>query len=408
VLVSALQSRNIHYKKWALILFVTLYGSTIILGPGSDGATHLKRVVFMYSDMTVTQYFDGFADIIMLKNNTQFQDDLYIHTLSYITQSVFKSPHLFFVIVSMVYGYFFAGSMLRLFQMFPTYKKSILFFGLGVVFISWFNVDAMQSVRTVTGFWVLFYGFISFYRTGENKYRLLTFTAPLFHIAWFIMAIPAWVVLLAGNRKVTYSIMLLASFFVTLVGPEQVSEPISMTEVGQERLEGYQIDEARDIDYALDVYGASRWYKQYAAAGLQHWAILIILFTCLIFGTYFNSMNIIESSFLSAGILFITLSNTSWYIYALTNRSQEAGAVFILAAVLLYWQRSREQDKPIGFNLWQRSMITIAMIIFMPYLIFKLANFIQYFSIFMFLFPFLPWFSEDLAISVREFLGYFL
>ena len=158
------------FKRRLLIVFITIYGSIITLSDSQDGVVHWNNVYSHYLDLSFTQFSVELGNILTFNSNTSIHvnDDPYIHILSYFTGTVLGLPGLFFVFVSFIYAYFFAGSMIKLFYL--TQKKikySWTFYGLATVFILWKNIDGINTVRTWTGLWILFYACLSYYQTKK-------------------------------------------------------------------------------------------------------------------------------------------------------------------------------------------------------------------------------------------------
>ena len=373
-----------------------------------DGTRHLENVYEHYVGLSFVQFIDEIGDILLFRYNPELKGDLYIHVVSYLTGGLLGLPGLFFVVIAFVFGYFFAGSMFRLFQIFPTYKRSILFFNLAVVFILLMNIEKVNQIRTGTGLWILFYAFLSYQYTSKKKYLWLMLAPPLVHFGYFIMALPAWGVVWAGNRKMIYAALFFISFSTTLIAPQQATNQLSVTSLGERRVQAYEVEEQIGVDDRLENTKQLNWYARYGESGIVSWAVIVMAASFIIFGTYTKYMNIVESCLFSAGLLTKVLSNSTWFLYALTNRSDTIAIIFIMAALLLFWQRYYMNDIKLPIGKIHYSILAVCGFILAPYIIFKTAELIQVVNIFMFFAPFIPWFSEDFQISIREFLGYFL
>ena len=407
-LVSALKSGDRRYIKWIIVLFTVMYASTWDIEGIGDGTRHWQNVYNYYVGLSFSQFFQDVADILLFKTNHNINEDLYIHVISYFVGGVLSLPALFFVAVAFVYGYFFAGSMVKVFDVFPTYRRSILFMGIAILFIMLLNIKSMNTVRTWTGFWILFYACISYYKEGNVKYLWFMFVPPLFHIGFFVMAIPAWLVAFVNNRKLLFSMMFFISFGTVIINPGQAVNQLSRLEVGEEKVEGYYQEEERTTEETLEAYSKNRWYMQYEKIGIINWTVAVIASLFIITGRYFRDMDNLEASLFSIGILTKALSNSTWFLFAVANRSDTIAMLFILAAVLLYWQRKYLDDGKVNFNMTEKIVMYGAFLTFIPYYIFLLANTLEYFSILMFAFPFLGWISEDMKITVREFIGFII
>ena len=407
-LYAALRNGNRSYVRWVIFIFTIFYASTWDIEGIGDGSRHWQNVYDYYVGLNFGQFVADIGDILLFKNNPNINEDLYIHVISYLVGGILSLPGLFFIVVAMVYGYFFAGSMVKTFEIFPTYRRSILFLGIAIVFIMQLNIQSMNTVRTWTGFWILYYACISYYQSGRRKYIWLMFVPPFVHIGYFIMAIPAWIVVFARNRKLLYSILFFISFTTTIINPGQTINTLNELEVGKEKVHGYYQEEQTTVDQTLEYYEQSRWYVQYQKIGVLGWSIAVMAGLFIVSGRYFRDMNYLEASMFSVGIVTKVLSNSTWFLYAVANRSNAIAISFILAAILLYWQRKYVNEGGIRFSRLEKVVMYTTGITFLPYYVYLLSNTIEYLSALMFAFPFLAWISEDLKITVRELIGYFL
>lgn len=405
----AFQSRAPWLKRWALISFITFYGSIIILSQSNDGFRHQSRVYTDYYGMGFDVFFAEAFRILTLQQTVFAQEDLYIHTISFFCGSILSMPGVFFVFVAFVYAYFFVGSIFRLFTVFPKYRNGILFFGLAIVFLLWKNIEGINTVRTWTGLWVLFYACISYYQTRKTKYLFLMFAPPFIHVGYYAMAVPAWIVLFFGNYKMLYAILFSLSFSFTIINPTAVTRQLERTEVGATKVEGYYTENARSSLETLNarVLQNKAWYLRFYKAGIQDWGIAVVAVGMLLFGTYFRHMNFVESSLFSIGLLTKVLSNSTWFLTALNNRSAIVAGLFLLAPVLLLWQRGYfNQDQPRIKT--QRIVLNFGLLLLVPFMVYRVADLIYFVSVYIFAAPFIPWLDSALNMSIRETIGILL
>lgn len=399
-------SLDIKLKRRLMILFITIYGSIITISESADGYYHLQMVYLHYIDLPFTQFLSEVGDIFLFKTTSYVRGDLYVHVLSYFTGTLVRLPELFFVFASFVYAYFFTGSLISVFKSSETpIKYSRILVGLAIVFVLWKNIEGINSIRTWTGAWVLFYACINYYHTKQKKYLILMLTPSLFHLAYFIMAIPAWIVLVAGVRRKLYIAIFILSFGGTFINPQTAFKGLSQTEVGQEKVEGYDLSREDYIERKLSG-GESTWYKRLQVMGLQDWGINSLCFSCIFFLVYRKNMNYLESNLFSIGLLTIALSNSSWFIASLANRSATIAGIFILASVVLLLKRGHINE--IGFKKakWLKLCFTISFVFFIPFIFYQIASMIYFISFYMLLFPFIPWFTSDINYSIREFIDF--
>lgn len=397
------------YKRYLLIVFITIYGSIITISEGNDGYRHWQNVYLYYLDMPFTKFLAQIGDILLFKFNPEVKGDLYIHVLSYFTGTLLQLPGLFFVFVSFVYAYFFAGSMVKLFYL--TREKvgfSWLFYGFALVFILWKNIEGINTVRTWTGLWILFYACLSYYQTKKWKYILLMFVPPLVHIGFFVMAIPAWIVLVFGVRRKAYIVVFAFSFVATVFSPQTVNQELQETEVGANKVQAYSVEQEATSEEISEAYSSSTWYKRFYKLGFQTWAVNLLAFAFIIFLVYRNVMTPLESSLFSIGLLSIALSNSAWFLYALASRSSLVAGLFILATVVLLWRRGCFTPAYFNNKRYLKAAMVISLWLLVPFIFYKLADMIYYININMVAFPFIPWFTDKLDMSIREFISFVL
>jgi len=403
-LYQAFQHRSRALKQWALIAFITLYGSVITLTEGKDGYRHWQKVYDHYVGLKFSQFWNELLQIVTLSYNKEVSDDPYIHVLSYFVAGFLGAPGLFFTFVAFIYAYFFSKSLFRLFEVFPKFKYSKLFFGFAMVFLLWKSIEGINTVRTWTGLWILFYGSISYYQTGKKKYMLLMFVPPLIHIGYMAMALPAWGVLVLGVRRWLYAALFFLSFATTMINPDLVTNRISENKVGQSKVQGYYVEEEPTLQDALEVSQGKTWYKTIYTIGVQNWAVALVAATLIIFGAYFRDMTKLELYLFSIGIVTYAFANTTWFLYTVAERSNIIAGTFILAALLLMWQRAYFEQRTAKVKL-QRKMLFLAFILFIPFVVYRLADLIYFVSAFVFITPFLPWIDYGMNVSIREALG---
>ena len=333
-LIQGLKSNDRQYLRWMLTLFATIYASTFSIEGIGDGTRHWQGVYDYYVGLSFPKFWSDLGDIVFFRNNEFVNEDVYIHLLSYFTGSVLGLPQLFFVFVGFVYGYFFSGSMVKVFRCFPSPRKHFPYFVIAVYFIAILNLQSMNTVRTWTGFWVLFYATLQYHDTKRLKYLLLIFTAPLFHLGYFIMALPVWGVIFLPLKRYWIMVAYLASFSFSFVTPEFVTSRLQVLEVGAEKAHDYRAEEKATIASRTEKFSrdGSRWYRVYKKSGIMEWAVVGITLVFLLSGDYLRRMNSLEGLLFSAGLASKVLSNTSWFLYAVSNRSGAIASLFILAA----------------------------------------------------------------------------
>lgn len=406
-LVQVLRSRNRSYLRWMLTIFATIYASTFSIEGIGDGTRHWRRVYNYYVDLPFAQFRSDLADILLFRTNYFVNEDVYIHVLSYFTGNVIGAPGLFFVFVGFIYGYFFAASMVRIFDHFPSMQKHFPYFIIAVYFIAILNLQSMNTVRTWTGFWILFYATIQYHDTRRLKYLFLLLSAPIFHVGYFLMALPTWAVVFLPLKKYWISVVYVASFAFSLITPQLVVNRLQLLEVGQEKIKSYYVEEKASVEDRVAQFSAngSRWYRVYKKSGILEWVTVCIALVFLFNGDFFYRMNSLESLLFSAGLASKILSNVAWFIFAVSNRSATIADLFVLAAIILYWQRYHKAGKKLNLHPLLRPVLYLSVLFIIPGFFFYISNNLEFLSVYLLFFPEIAWINEELRITFRGLIG---
>jgi hypothetical protein len=381
-----------------------VYGSTISLDIGNDGYRHLAAVSEVYVNMPFKQFFYEIFQILTFQLTDSRAQDLYKHILSFFLGAVLEMPFLFFPIVALVYGYFFSGSVLEVLRGVGHLKLRYhkLFWGFVILFVLYKNVEGVNTVRTWTGLWVLVYACLKYYRTKELKYLFLMFIPPFIHFGYFVMALPAYAVLVLGNRNITYAVIFVMSSFFSFINPAALAEDLQETELGEQRYDAYAVEEKTNLNeqYENQVAQGSNWYRQLQKLGVQTWAVNILCYILIFSGVYLKKMTSYQKRLFSVGIMTLALSNMTWFLSAVTNRSAVVGAVFVLLALILYWKNN---IKEVQSNRLITYGLSLSLLLFIPFNIYKLSDILGFISFFNLIAPFAVWIEPDINMSVRDF-----
>ncbi|MHB2153615.1 hypothetical protein ACX8XN_04355 [Calditrichota bacterium GD2] len=406
VLLHDLRYSPIKVKKWSLIFFIVFFGSVINIHPqisGPDGSRLWFYVYTTYSNMSFSEFWNALIDILLFNPPSWARGDVYIHVLSYLTGSVLQLPGLFFVFVSFVYGYFFSSSIFKIITKFPRVKYPIIVYGIAIIFILWKSIEGINPVRTWTGLWVLFYGSLRYFETKKRRYLLLMGLPPFIHLGFFVLAIPAFIVALLGTRQRLYTIIFIFSFVVN-INQQIFLKPFTSIPLGENRVKAYYVADPETF-YSGERYLKSTWYLKYHAMGLTKQGLQLLIFIFLFSRFYQKKMNKIEQHLFSIGILLISLSNVTYFLYALYNRSGEVGGLFILASIVLFLQRYLLKSKEHKLKKVHIIGIVVSLILFIPFFFLKIAQIIIYMSIFSLILPPIKWLSLVDNISIRQVIG---
>src|SRR5690606_39098131 len=96
-----------------------------------------------------------------------------------------------------------------------------------------------------------------------------------------------------------------------------------------------------------------------------------------------NNMNYLETRLFSIGILTKALSNMTWFLFAVSTRSAVIAGIFILAATVLFLIRTYELKFTIKRYRSIHSLTSMSFLLFIPFIVYKIADMIYYISIYM-------------------------
>ena len=227
---------------------------------------------------------------------------------------------------------------------------------------------------------------------------------PFIHFGYFLMLLPALAVLLLGNKTKLYAMLFVASSATTLFNPGDIVDIVETTERGSAAVSSYLVEERKSFqaqaDWALN--RESRWYNNFRFLGVQKWALNVLIYTLLAAGVYFSLMNYRQKTLFSIGLLTLAFSNSTWFLYAVSNRSWLIGFVFILAAFVM--ARTDPSTGPRllrsvpNFYTWG---LHLSLLLFVPYFLYNLSTIIDFISVFMFVAPFLVWLDPEMNMSIK-------
>jgi hypothetical protein len=331
--------------------------------------------------------------------------DPYKHIISYLTGGLLGAPWLFFTVVAFVYGYFFTGSLLLIFRHFNWSRVNYVIAAFAVMLLLVKNVEGVNTVRTWTGLWILVYACLRYYDTKNSRYIFLMLMPPFVHFGYFIMVIPALVVLVLGTRPMLYAVLFVASSATNLIPQQTFMDAMTITERSESQAQAYfrenEIDRGEIIRPSQ--MQNQRFWRTFQEAGIQKWALNVLIYAVLAAGIYFVCMSYLQRQLFSIGLLTLALSNSTWFIYALSNRSWIVGAVFILAAFILANTHPTSRAKILSARKprYYKIGLHLSLLLFVPYFLYNLSVLLDYPSIFLFGAPFMVWLDPDMNVSLK-------
>jgi len=198
------RTRSERYRHWLLTLFMVVLGFVAVVDASGDAQRHLLAMELVYSSMSFAQFLEDLWLILTFQLAESGTKDVYKHLISYFFGGVVGIPQLFFPFVAGVYGYFFAGSVLHVLRNFSLSYVNYVVLAFVFVFLMVKGIDGYFTVRTWTGMWILVYACLKYHQQQRLRYLLLMFVPPFIHLGYFLLAIPAWVVLVFGSRPLVY------------------------------------------------------------------------------------------------------------------------------------------------------------------------------------------------------------
>jgi hypothetical protein len=259
-------------------------------------------------------------------------------------------------------------------------------------------------VRTYTGAWVLFYGVYRYHLTKKVKYLWLMFCAPLIHVAYFLIALPAYGLIFVKRLSAKLVIIIYFSSFLLSVNPTAIVQQLQSTELGARKVEGYYKEDPDQYREIPDYVGES-FYKEYG----KGWALKnsphLVAIVIIIFGLFSpKRMTKIETSMFTTGMLIASMANIGSFIPVFYNRSMVNAGLYILATLAMLLIRGELLNAK-GYNLaFRKISLWFVFLAFVPYLFFVASNILQFTSIFM-IAGTPAGFFEEFNMSVRELLG---
>jgi len=395
------KENNLFIKKWVLILLITVFGSIILFTPAGDGVRYVEIVENHYIGMSFAEFSEGLINIFKLTPEFYQRGDPYVHIVSYISGGIFQSEKPFFIIISFIYGYFYISSLLKVFYKFKIQEFTLPIVLLGMVLIFWEGVEGINTVRTWTGAWVLFYSVISYFEKKQVKYLILIALCPLIHFAYFFISIPVWIVILFNVKPMFYTILYVTSFLFTFNTAGNFVEVIKNTsELGEGRVQAYDKGEEYYEEQSKLHKSTTTWYAAFGSPS-RFIALNILIFILVIQGNFIKMMTGLERKLFSVALLMMVIANYSSAIPAMKTRTMRNAGIYVLAVTIMILI-----DKRFYLKKAIKPFVDIALLIIMGlfciFLLYKFASLLYLLSVFIFLSPLIPWIFNDMNFSIRD------
>jgi len=399
------KARSERYRHWLLTLFMAVLGFVALTERSGDATRHLMAVELVYANMPFGVFLDELWRILTFRLTESGTKDVYKHVVSYFFGSVLGMPQLFFPFIATVYGYFFAGSVLHVLRHLNLSHVNYVILGFVGVFLLLRGIDGYFTVRTWTGMWILVYACLKYYERPRLRYLLLMFVPPFIHIGFFLLAIPAWIVLAFGSRPLLYTVIFAVSSVTTVLPVEDITEQIAQTERGAAQVRGYYREEQRETS-ALEEFAGAReqtnWYNAYRRAGVQRWAPTVLVITLLASGFYFSKMTRYQKRIFSIGLMTLAFSNMTWFLFAVHNRSLTIAMIFILSAFLMTRLDPQTRGQFRGLPGFYKGGLHLTLLLYFPLVVYQASVISERYGFFSLIFPFGALLFPEANLSFKE------
>lgn len=393
-------------RKWVLILFVTIFGSLMQNPISGDIIKYINHIEAHYMGLPFEQFSRELWHIIIFNPLPTTNDDVYFHLIGYLAGGVLQWPRFFITITSFIFGYFYISALSKILIWEKGTPKPLIFIALVIVMIIYRGIDTMQTIRNATAIWILFDGVLGYFQTGKKKYLVQILITPLVHFSYFILSIPALIVVVL--KKIPSKVIIaayIASFFLSIATGGIVSQ-IERTELGRTKLKSYY--RHGEIQKRVEDPREGRWYAKHGKGRTFYMGSHALAFSIIMGGFFRKRMNSVESAMFSTGLLMATMANLGDFIPAFASRAMFLAGLFVVATATMLVIRG-ELSREEGFNMRiGKIMLYISIILFVPKMVYTLSNTLVYSSIFVTVMPFVGWFMGENNIVIREFIGYFL
>jgi len=403
------KARSERYRHWLLTLFMVVLGFVALIDASGDARRHLMDVELVYSEMSLGLFLNDLWRILTFQLTETGTKDVYKHLTSYVFGSIIGMPQLFFPFVAGVYGFFFAGSVLHVLRNFSLSRANYVVLAFVIVFLMLQGIDGYLTVRTWTAMWVLVYACIKYYEQPRLRYLLLMFIPPFIHLGFFVLALPAWFVLVFGSRPLAYVVIFALSSVTTILPQEEIKEQIARTERGAAQVQGYYTEEQGSaIEEFMGARQETNWYNAYRSAGLQRWAPTVLVITLLSCGLYLRWMTRYQKRIFSIGLLTLAFSNMTWFLFAVHNRSLSISMTFLVAAFLMARLDPSTQHRFKNLPVYYKWGLHLSLLLFVPLIVYETSIVLERYGFYSLGAPFMALVEPESNIDFKEAIRFLL
>lgn len=409
LLVELYKRRPESEQRFLIWLFFVVVGFTLVMG--GDIVRHQARAEILFEGMTFSEFIDEMMRVLTFQYSELGTRDAYNTIISYLFGGLLGLPQLYVPFVAAFYGFFFAGSVVIVLRHMAISKLNYVLAAFVIIFIFTMDIRGIQTVRTWTGLWVLTFACLKYYETGQHRYLLLMFVPPFIHFGYWMMAIPAWLVLVFGSKPLLYTSLVVVSSFTAVIPAEPVKQLLGQTDRGAHSTRAYGVedfDRDRVARFEERLETAPNWYIAYRQSGLQRWAPTFLVLTLFLSGIYSRVMSSFQKRIFSIGVLTLAFSNMTWFLFAMHNRTLTIASVFILAGFLMARFDPETSKKFRNLPPYYQWGLHVSLLFWFLLLLFNISTTLDRLSVFAFFAPFAVFIDPELNMSVKEFLNMLL
>ena len=241
-LVGSLRSLNTHSSFLIVFLFCVTFGVAFSVSNVRETGT-IDGISYriQFEEMAKTPSLD-YSE--MLSAYLTFEEggkDFYFFTVAYLVSRVTDNYHFLFMVLAVVFSYF----QLRSLQFF-TRSKYYRFSPIVLILLFFFTYNQIFNIngaRFWTAAWIAVYACLRIFVDEKKLYYLLLLVTPLVHGSFFFIIAVILVALLLGRLELGWSILFVASFFVSSISVTLLQENLEYFPDFVVRLAAPYIDE---------------------------------------------------------------------------------------------------------------------------------------------------------------------
>jgi hypothetical protein len=393
------------YATYIWVIFIGIFGYHIIFSPTSDGAKHAQTLT-LYADTSFSAFVSESLSILTFTpvqlGSGRTQDDLFLHVLMYGLSRFSVSKEALFLVVGLIYGFFYVSSIQRVHALAGS-RWNVTLATLFILFVFWRGLDGISGIRFFLGMWVLFYGALRHYETGQSRYLILACAAPLVHVGHVLTIIPLLAVRIFGVRPAVYLGILIMSFLFTVVNVSQFTQWAGRTQVGQDKVQRY-VSETTSVGY-FNPRGREAFHARWQLPAGKLVFTVLLLYALATSGYIKRRLSPLLGQLLSMGILLLSISNMATFSIAVNLRVGITAGLFILAFLTIFYSQLQHAGPGVRTN---PRVFDALVIILMPasalFLFTQFSMIGDYMDLRTLLSPALYPFLAEGPISIKEFI----